>query len=153
MLFRSIEIENQLGFNLPPQLDESGEDVHIDPEQEARLAPMLAMAAQRMLQQNQAAAAQQQAMQQAQDPIIQMQQQELAFKEKDLARKALKDQADIKLKNKQIDMDGLKAAAEMKTRIKEDKANRNMDALMTAAELSQQHRIQDRKSTRLNSSH
>ena len=139
-----IEIENQLGFNLPPQLDESGEDVHIDPEQEARLAPMLAMAAQRMLQQNQAAAAQQQAMQQAQDPIIQMQQQELALKEKDLARKALKDQADIKLKNKQIDMDGLKAAAEMKTRIKEDKANRNMDALMTAAELSQQHRIHQR---------
>ena len=139
-----IEIENQLGFNLPPQLDESGEDVHIDPEQEARLAPMLAMAAQRMLQQNQAAAAQQQAMQQAQDPIIQMQQQELALKEKDLQRKALKDQADIKLKNKQIDMDGLKAAAEMKTRIKEDKANRNMDALMTAAELSQQHRIHQR---------
>ena len=41
-------------------------------------------------------------------------------------------------------MDGLKAAAEMKTRIKEDKANRNMDALMTAAELSHQHRVHQR---------
>jgi hypothetical protein len=53
------QIELQLGFNLPPQEDESGEEININPEVEARLAPMLAQAAQRLLQQNQAETAQQ----------------------------------------------------------------------------------------------
>jgi hypothetical protein len=57
------QIELQLGFNLPPQEDESGEEININPEVEARLAPMLAQAAQRLLQQNQAEVAQQQAQQ------------------------------------------------------------------------------------------
>jgi hypothetical protein len=59
------QIELQLGFNLPPQEDESGEEININPEVEARLAPMLAQAAQRLLQQNQAEVAQQQAQQSA----------------------------------------------------------------------------------------
>jgi hypothetical protein len=74
------QIELQLGFNLPPQEDESGEEININPEVEARLAPMLAQAAQRLLQQNQAETAQQAAQQAQQDPIVQMQQQELQIK-------------------------------------------------------------------------
>jgi hypothetical protein len=35
------QIEIQLGFNLPPQEDESGEEINMNPEVEARLAPML----------------------------------------------------------------------------------------------------------------
>jgi hypothetical protein len=46
------QIELQLGFNLPPQHDESGEETPMDPEVEARLAPMLAQAAQQLLQKN-----------------------------------------------------------------------------------------------------
>jgi hypothetical protein len=95
------QIELQLGMSLPPQKDEAGEDMHMDPEVEARLAPMLAQAAQRLTQQNQAQAQQQQAQQQAQDPIIQMQQQELAIKQAEQQRKAAKDAADIKLKENQ----------------------------------------------------
>lgn len=99
------QIEQQLGMSLPPQKDESGEDVNMDPEVEARLAPMLAMAAQRLLQSNQAQAAQQQAQQQAQDPLVQMQQQELQIKQQDLQRKAQKDQSDAQLKAAQIQIE------------------------------------------------
>jgi hypothetical protein len=99
------QIEQQLGMSLPPQKDESGEDVNMDPEVEARLAPMLAMAAQRLLQGNQAQAAQQQAQQQAQDPLVQMQQQELQIKQQDLQRKAQKDKDDARLKEQQIQIE------------------------------------------------
>jgi hypothetical protein len=47
------EIELQLGFNLPATEDESGDDIHINPEVEARLAPLLAQAAQRLFQKTQ----------------------------------------------------------------------------------------------------
>jgi hypothetical protein len=100
-----IEIEKQLGFNLPPQKDASGEDIHIDPDAEARLAPLLSQAAQQLLTQNQAEAAQQQAAQQAQDPIIQMQMQELQLKAQENQRKATKDQADIQLKQQKDQAD------------------------------------------------
>jgi hypothetical protein len=55
------EIELQLGFNLPATEDESGDDIHINPEVEARLAPLLAQAAQRLFQKNSGEAAQAQA--------------------------------------------------------------------------------------------
>ena len=132
-----VEIENQLGFNLPAQVDASGEDTHIDPETEARLAPMLSMAAQRLLQQSQQQAQQAQAQQQAQDPIIQMQMQELQLKAQEQQRKAAKDKADIELKSKEIQIDAMKAAAEIGIKQKTDKANRNLDALKTVAQMKQ----------------
>ena len=99
------QIEMQLGMSLPPQKDESGEDIHMNPEVEARLAPMLAMASQRLLQNNQAQAAQQQAQQQAQDPIVQMQQQELQIKAGELDRKKQKDVVDAQLKQAQLQIE------------------------------------------------
>ena len=96
-----VEIEKQLGMNLPPQMDDEGEENHIDPEVEAMLAPMLAQASQQLLSMNQQQAAQQQAMQQAQDPMVQMQQQELQIKQAEQQRKAQKDQADVMLKTQQ----------------------------------------------------
>jgi len=133
-----VEIEQQLGMSLPAQKDSSGEDVNMDPEVEARLSPLLAQAAQRLLQQNQAQVQQQQNQQQAQDPLVQMQQQELQLKGQEQKRKAAKDQMDAQLKRKQIDIDAMKAAAQ----IKQQKANRDMDALKTVAQLKaerQQH--------------
>ena len=76
-----VQMEQQLGFALPPQKDEAGEDTHMDPRVEAQLAPLLAQAAQQLLQQNQQQVAQQQAQAQAQDPMVQMQQQEIAIKQ------------------------------------------------------------------------
>jgi hypothetical protein len=95
------QIELQLGFNLPPQYDAAGEETSMDPEVEARLSPILAQAAQRLLQQNQAQASQEQAQQLQQDPVIQMQQQELQLKGQEVQRKAQKDAADINLKEQQ----------------------------------------------------
>jgi len=99
------QIEMQLGMSLPPQKDESGEDIHMNPEVEARLAPMLAMASQRLLQNNQAEVAQQQAQQLAQDPMVQMQQAELQIKSGELERKKQKDVVDAQLKQAQLQIE------------------------------------------------
>jgi hypothetical protein len=99
------QIEQQLGMNLPPQKDESGEDANMSPEVEARLAPLLAQAAQQLLQVNQQEAQQQQAQQQAQDPIVQMQQQELMLKQGELERKKQKDATDAQMKGQQLQIE------------------------------------------------
>ena len=129
------QIELQLGFNLPPSRDETGEDIHINPEVEARLAPMLAQAAQRLLQQNQAQAAQQQAQQQAQDPIVQMQQQELQLKQAEQQRKAQKDQTDAQLRMQQQQIEMERIAAQMEVEKEKAAVDKQMTAIRTAAEI------------------
>jgi hypothetical protein len=124
-----VEIERQLGMTLPPQTNASGEEINMDPEVEARLSPLLADAAQRLLQMNQGQMAQQQAQQQAQDPIVQMQQQELAIKAQEQQRKAAKDAADIMLKQAQIGVEKERIAAQTKTAADKQK----FEALKTAA--------------------
>lgn len=124
-----VEIERQLGMTLPAQTDASGEEINMDPEVEARLSPLLADAAQRLLMQNQAQVAQQQAMKQAQDPIIQMQQQELALKQAEQQRKATKDAADIMLKQEQLGVEKERIAAQTKTATDKQK----FEALKAAA--------------------
>ena len=135
------QIEETLGMQLPAQTDESGEEVQMSPEVEARLSPMLAQAAQQLLQKNMQEAQQAQAQQQAQDPIVQMQMQELQLKAQENQRKAAKDQADNAIKtaqlqverdriqtqqatdDKRIKMDGIKTAVQMSA----DKEGRMMD--------------------------
>ena len=96
------QIEQTLGMPLPAEKTEEGDDNHLNPEVEARLAPMLAMAAQQLLQKNQQEAAQQQAQQQAQDPLVQIQMQELQIKAQEQQRKQQKDQTDAALKAAQL---------------------------------------------------
>ena len=103
-----IEIEKQLGMSLPAQkMNEMNEeeDTNMSPEMEAKLAPMIAQAAQKLLAQNQMQAKQQQAQQQAQDPIIQMQMQELQLKAQEQQRKAQKDQQDFTIKQQQLQIE------------------------------------------------
>jgi len=125
------QIEQQLGMALPPQTDESGETVNMDPEVEARLAPMLAQAAQQLLQSNQQQAAAQQAAQQQQDPLVQMQQQELQIKQQEQQRKAQKDQADVALKQQQLQIERERIAAQAHTSANQQR----MDGIKTAAQL------------------
>ena len=129
-----VEIEKQLGQALPPQTDESGEDVPMDPRVEAQLAPLLAQAAQKLLQSNQQQAQQQQAQQQQQDPIIQMQQQELQLKQQEQQRKAQKDQTDAQFKAQQLQLDQARLAADTQKSQSQQKSN----LLQTAAQLSAQ---------------
>ena len=126
------QIEQQLGFTLPPQKDEAGEDVPMDPAVEAQLAPVLAQAAQRLLTQNQQQIAQQKAQQQMQDPLLQIQMQELQIKQADQQRKAQKDQTDAALKAQQIQVERDRIAAQQQT---EDKRVKT-DMLKTAVQMS-----------------
>jgi hypothetical protein len=79
------KIEDQLGVPLPSAEDVLPEDVEI------QLAPLLAKAAERVLQASKADAQQQQAQQQAQDPVVQMQQQDLQLRQQEVQRKTQKD--------------------------------------------------------------
>jgi hypothetical protein len=126
-----IEIEKRLGITLPPQYGADGEENEMDPALEAKLAPLLAQAAQQVLQQNQAQVAQQQAQEAAQDPIVQMQQRELAIKEADQQRKAQKDQVDAMLKAEQIAVENKRVEAQ--ARDAADKTKNEM--LRTAAQM------------------
>jgi hypothetical protein len=110
-----VQIEQQLGMALPPQYDASGEANYMDPEVEAKLAPILAQAAQRLLQQNQQQAAQQQAQQQAQDPLVQMQQQELQIKQAEQQRKVQKDAIDAQLKQEQMQIERQRITTQAQT--------------------------------------
>jgi len=99
------QMEKQLGMVLPAQFDESGEEDHMSPEIEARLSPLLAQAAQQLLQSNQSQVAQQAAQQKAQDPLVQMQQQELQLKAQEIKIKEQKMQIDAAAKEDQMEIE------------------------------------------------
>ena len=125
------QIEQTLGMALPPQLDESGEEVNMDPEVEARLAPLLAQAAQQLLQKNMQQAQQAKAQEQAKDPIIQMQMQELQLKAEENKRKAAKDQADNAIKAAQLNIERDRIRSQTDT----DDKRIKMDAMKTAVQM------------------
>jgi hypothetical protein len=131
------QIQQQLGMNLPPQHDEGGEDAHLDPMVEARLSPLLAQAAKQLLQTNQAYVAQQQAQQQAQDPIIQMQQQELQLKAAEQQRKVQKDQVDAQLRLKQLEIEHERIVSQAKTAEQQAK----IGAMKSVAENENQRKL------------
>lgn len=97
------QVENAMGVPLPAPNEEMPE------EMEVKLASLIAEAAQQNTQQKQAAAAQQQAEQKAQDPIMQMQMQELQIKGQDQQRKADKDKADAVIAAQKLVLDKEKA--------------------------------------------
>ena len=137
------DVEAQLGMQMPPQEDSEGDDIRQNPEVEAALAPLLAQAANQLLQQNMAQAAQQKAMQQAQDPLIQMQMQELKLKEQEIQNKAQKDQAEIQVKLQQIQVDRERIAAASATADKQ----REIDVLKNAAQLGVKQALDKGKQT------
>ena len=100
------QIEERLGVTMPSP------DAEIPPEIEAELSRMIAQAAQQLLTIHQGEAAQQQAQQQAQDPLVQMQQQELQIRQQDMQRKMQKDQADAALAQQRLQYEAQKQQAE-----------------------------------------
>jgi hypothetical protein len=93
-------IEQQLGAPLPYMKDEDQDALPED--YEIQISRLVAQASTQLLAQNQAQAAQQQAQQQAEDPIVQMQMQELQIKAQEQQRKAQKDQVDAQLRVEQL---------------------------------------------------
>jgi hypothetical protein len=96
-------IEQQLGAPLPYMKD--GDEDALPEDYEIQISRLVAQASAQLLQQNQAQAAQQQAQQQAEDPIVQMQMQELQIKADEQKRKAAKDQIDAELRVEQLAID------------------------------------------------
>ena len=95
------KIEQQLGMPLPPP------DEKLPPQIETALSGMMAQAAQQVLQQSQQQAAQQQAQQQAQDPVLQMQQKELAIREREVSIKEQDVKGRLALESEKLKIDAL----------------------------------------------
>jgi hypothetical protein len=104
-----IEIEKQLGVPLPDM------DKQLPEEMEVEVSRMMAAAATKLLQKDQAEAAQQQAQQAAQDPLVQMQQQELALKAQEIEIKKQKLAMDAAAEADRIEIE--KARIEAQERI------------------------------------
>jgi hypothetical protein len=104
-LYRT-QMEERLGAPLPRPNEEMSE------EMEVQLSRLLADAGKQLTQVHQQQVAQQQAQQQAQDPLFQLQQQELAVKQADVQRKAAKDQADIEIANNRLQLEAVRIAGE-----------------------------------------
>ena len=100
------QMEERLGVPLPPPDKALPEDV------EVQLSKLVAEASTQLLQMHQGQAAQAQAQQQAQDPLIQMQQQELQIKAQKEQREAQKDAADIQLAQQRLQLEKERIAVE-----------------------------------------
>jgi hypothetical protein len=119
------KIEVALGVALPNQEDE------LPPEMEKEISRLLAEAAPQVLAASQAATAQQQAQQNAQDPILQMQMQELQLKGKEVEIKERKLIADatakadeLKLKEAEIESREKIAGLNAQVKVEQDDKNR-----------------------------
>jgi hypothetical protein len=95
------KIEQQLGMPLPPP------DEKLPPQIETALSGMMAQAAQQVLQQSQQQAAQQQAQQQAQDPVLQMQQKDLAIREREVSIKDKEVTGKLAIEEKKLQIDAM----------------------------------------------
>jgi hypothetical protein len=131
-------LEEQLGMPLPAP------DTEMPEELEVQVSRLAAEASKRVLANSQAEVAQKQAQQQAQDPIVQMQQQELMLKQAEQQRKAQKDQLDIQIKQaelaikeKELAVDAAAKADELKLREQEllVKAAKDADELKIKQQL------------------
>ena len=100
------QIEEAAGVPYPPP------GAEMDESTEVEISRLAAAAAQQVLQKNQAQAAQEQAQQTAQDPIVQMQMQELQLKAKDTEIKAKKLMVDAASKADQLQIERDRIAAQ-----------------------------------------
>ena len=122
------KVEEQLGVPLPPP------DEPMPEEAEVMLSRLVAQGAQQVLAASKGQAAQQQAQQMAQDPVMQLQQAELAIKKQEADIKALKVKGDLQLKAEELSLKAQESAA----RTGEDPAMASMrlqQEIMQAQEL------------------
>jgi hypothetical protein len=96
------QLEEQLGAPLPKPDEVLPEDTEVE------LSRLVARAAQQLLQKDTAEAKQQQIQKQEEDPLIQMQQQELQIRQMEAQAKAQKMQADTALEQAKLELEKLK---------------------------------------------
>jgi len=126
------QVEQQLGMAMPK------EEEKLDPKIEYAMSDMMAKAAQQVLQQHQAAAAQQQAQQQAQDPLIQLQQQELQIRQQEVAIKQQKMQQDMQLAQSKLQTDSTLEAARLALEKEKVSGTLQLGAMKIGADIQHQ---------------
>jgi hypothetical protein len=99
------KIEEQMGVPLPAPDEKLPEDI------EVQLSRLVAQASAQLMQKNVQQAQQAQAQQMAQDPIVQMQQAELAIKKQDSDTKQLKVKGDLQIKTEELSLKARESAA------------------------------------------
>jgi hypothetical protein len=150
------EIEKQLGAALPPLPQDDQEEYDLPPEFEAQLSPLVAAAAARVLQKDQAEMQAQQAQQQAQDPLVQMQMMDLQIKELVAKTKAQQVQIDAQIKQaeqqRKQQKDLLDAAAkadELDLRRAENSGRQQLQAAQMGVDIQKHKAEQSREGVRL----
>jgi hypothetical protein len=101
------QVEERIGAPLPPP------DMEMSEVEEIAMSRFAAQATQMLLQQHVAEAQQAQAQQQAQDPIIQMQQQDLQIKASEVERKAQKDAMDAQIQQERLSIERDRVQAQL----------------------------------------
>jgi hypothetical protein len=103
------QVEEQVGMELPAPNEEMSQ------EMEVAVSRLAARGAEKLFQKNQAEVAQQQAQAQMQNPLTQIQMQELQIKQGDLERKKQKDIMDAAAKADQIEVERLRIEKQAET--------------------------------------
>ena len=142
------QMEEQMGIELPFHPDEDDADERAIPaDMEVHISQMAAKASQVLLQRDKTEMAAQQAQQAAQDPIVQMQMQELQIKKQEADIKAKKLMADASAKADQLDLEKQRIASQERiagmqigAKAQNDKmqltTNTRMDGIKVAADMS-----------------
>jgi hypothetical protein len=156
------EIEEMMGIPMPEM------DKEMEPEMEVEISRMMAMASQKLLQKDTAEMAQKQAEQAAQDPVVQMQQQELQIKAQEVEIKKQKLLIDAAAKQDQIRVEEERIAAQKEiagmqlgAKVGNDKAvleakqamegaRLGAEVARTTAQMAQQERVSLRQSQQSN---
>ena len=102
------QIEEELGAPLPAPGEELPEDIEVS------LSQLVATAGAQLQQKNAKLMAQRQAMAKAQDPVVQMQQQELGIKQAEVQRKVQKDAADAAIDREKVEIEKTKVEIDAK---------------------------------------
>jgi hypothetical protein len=149
------EIEKQLGVALPPLPQDDDSEYDLPPDIEVKLSQVSALAAERLLQKDQAEAQAQQAQQQMQDPLIQMQQMDLQIKQMQAQTKQMQVQMEAQARQEELKLrqqkDLLDAAAkedELRLREAEISGRQQLDAARLGAEI-QKHKAQEENKQQL----
>ena len=121
------KIEERLGIALPSPDDEMPDAM------EKEVSRLMAQAAPQILAQSKAAVAQHQAQQNAQDPVLQMQMEELQIKKQDAATKAQKVQLDAQAKAKELSI----REQEVQARVKQDGMKAGAEIAVKKAQISE----------------
>ena len=133
----AFEYRKQVEMAIGAPLPNEEQNKQIPPDLADKIAMMTAQASQQLTQQAQQQAQQQQAQQKMQDPIVQMQMQELQLKQQDLQLKQQKQAADAAAKADQMEIEKSRIDAQMQiaamqvgaqAAAKRDQLNKQMEA-------------------------